>query len=180
MPVHSMGQGLSREERPWVRRLRVWAEWMIAALGMENAELSLLVCDDETIRQLNAKHRGKNAPTDVLAFALRDVHHPNLPAQAIPEGVLGDVVISIPKARRQAQRAGHSLEEELSILLAHGILHLLGFDHRDPDEDRRMRARTDALRSTLRSKACIVAHKRKKKLKHSDALPQTDLHNNDS
>lgn len=75
---------------------------------------------DPTIHTLNRQYRGKDKPTDVLSFPLADDLHPEL---------LGDVVISLDTATRQAQRRGHSLREEVQILLIHGILHLLGYDH---------------------------------------------------
>jgi rRNA maturation RNase YbeY len=75
---------------------------------------------DPEIHALNRQYRGKNKPTDVLSFPLADELQPFL---------LGDVVISIETAARQAQRRGHTLREELQTLLVHGILHLLGYDH---------------------------------------------------
>lgn len=75
---------------------------------------------DSEIQTLNRQYRGKNQPTDVLSFPLADELQPSL---------LGDVVISVETAARQAQRRGHSLREELQTLLIHGILHLLGYDH---------------------------------------------------
>jgi rRNA maturation RNase YbeY len=75
---------------------------------------------DLTIHSLNRRYRGKDKPTDVLSFPLTDELYPEL---------LGDVVISVDTATRQARRRGHSLREELQILLIHGILHLLGYDH---------------------------------------------------
>jgi probable rRNA maturation factor len=75
---------------------------------------------DREIHSLNRQYRGKDKPTDVLSFPLADALQPSL---------LGDVVISVATAARQAQRRGHSLREELQTLLIHGILHLLGYDH---------------------------------------------------
>lgn len=75
---------------------------------------------DSEIQTLNRQYRNKNKPTDVLSFPLTDELQPSL---------LGDVVISVETAARQAQRRGHSLREELQTLLIHGILHLLGYDH---------------------------------------------------
>lgn len=116
------------------------AERMLRALGLEEAELSILLCDDATIHELNRDYRRKDRPTDVLAFAMREgeggAAHPEL---------LGDVVISLDTARRQAARGGRTIAREVTILLGHGILHLLGFDHRTDAEERRMKARTDAL-----------------------------------
>jgi len=116
------------------------ARRMLAALRLEDAELSVLLCDDATIRSLNRDYRDKDRPTDVLAFAMRDGEYSEL----TPE-LLGDVVISLETARRQAAERGRSTVAEVTYLLAHGLLHLLGYDHQTPAEDRAMRARTDAL-----------------------------------
>lgn len=120
--------------------LRKRAERMLAALGRADAELSILLCDDATIHALNRAHRRRNKPTDVLAFAL----HEGKPL-AGAEGLLGDVVISLDTARRQSSERGHSLWNEVTLLLAHGLLHLVGFDHRTDAEERRMNARADML-----------------------------------
>lgn len=114
---------------------------MLAALRLERAELSLVLCDDRTMRVLNRQHRGLDRPTDVLAFAQDE--GPVMPSHGLR--VLGDVVISLPTARRQAREHGRTALAEATMLLAHGLLHLLGFDHRTAPEERRMRARTDAL-----------------------------------
>ncbi len=124
---------------------------MLAALAMPDAELSVVLTDDATIHALNRTYRSIDRPTDVLAFAVREALSADVPEGAIPEGVLGDVVISIPQARRQAHDAARSLDDEVAMLLAHGLLHLLGYDHRDRREERRMTAMTDALRSTAAS-----------------------------
>jgi probable rRNA maturation factor len=94
-----------------------------------HAELSVLLTDDNTIRDLNRRYRGVDAPTDVLAFE--------------QEGgaLLGDVVISVETAQRQATEQGHSLDREVGLLLAHGVLHLLGWDDCDARRRRRMLAR---------------------------------------
>jgi probable rRNA maturation factor len=89
-------------------------------LHQTQAELSLALVTDPEICALNRQYRGKDKPTDVLSFPLADELQPSL---------LGDVVISVETAARQAQRQGHSLREELQTLLIHGILHLLGYDH---------------------------------------------------
>ena len=106
---------------------------MLAALGRPDAELSVLLCDDRMIRALNRDYRRKDRPTDVLAFPLDDPR------------VLGDIVISVDTARRQAKRARRTIAAEITMLLAHGLLHLLGFDHRTVAEERRMKAKTDLL-----------------------------------
>jgi probable rRNA maturation factor len=97
------------------------------------SELSIALVDDEAMQELNATYRGKDRPTDVLAFAQREGDDLG------DSDLLGDVVISVPTAERQAAERGHSLEHELRELLVHGILHLLGYDHeRSPAEERRM------------------------------------------
>ncbi|MDG2305920.1 MAG: rRNA maturation RNase YbeY [Candidatus Binatia bacterium] len=109
------------------------AEESLRVLDEAASELSIALVDDDAMQELNATWRGKDRPTDVLAFAQRegdDLGDPDL---------LGDVVISVPTAERQAAERGHSLEHELRELLVHGILHLLGYDHeRSPAEERRM------------------------------------------
>ena len=96
-------------------------------------ELSLRLTDDAEIQSLNADYRGKDTPTDVLAFAALESEVPQ-PTAAILAGeplYLGDIVISVETAQRQAQQQGHSLAVELAWLAAHGFLHLLGWDHPD-------------------------------------------------
>lgn len=113
---------------------------MLVALGRRDAELSILLCSDEVIHGLNRDFRRKDRPTDVLAFAMSEGEGGDLEGR-----VLGDVVISLDTASRQARQAGRTISSEVTMLLAHGLLHLLGFDHRTAAEERRMKARTDAL-----------------------------------
>lgn len=120
------------------------AERMLEALGRPRAELSILLCDDATMRALNLRWRGVDASTDVLAFPLSDA-----PAATDP---LGDVVISVDTARRQALDLDRPIASRAVFLLAHGLLHLLGYDHRDRDEERRMTAMTDALVAAARGR----------------------------
>jgi len=140
MPVDVRMRGL-RAARPSPLTLARRARRMLAALRLERAELSLVLCDDRTMRALNLRHRGLDRPTDVLAFAQNE--GPAMPSSGTR--LLGDVVISLPTARRQAREQGRTALAEATMLLAHGLLHLLGFDHRTATEERRMRARTDAL-----------------------------------
>lgn len=122
------------------------AERMLRAMRLEERELSLVICDDRTIHALNREYRGKDRPTDVLAFAMGEGEGAELAGE-----VLGDVVISLETAARQARAHARSLEDEVTMLLAHGVLHLLGLDHRDRTEERRMTARTDLLRAAARA-----------------------------
>ncbi len=107
-----------------------FAEAALDALGRSSAELSVLLCDDRCMRELNLRFRGIDAPTDVLSFE-QDVP---VGRGSIPGGsILGDVVISLDTARRQAQRRNLPESTELRELLLHGILHLLGRDHGEGD-----------------------------------------------
>lgn len=91
--------------------------------GCEDSELSLLLTDDERMLELNSVYRQKPTTTDVLSFRQEEEGGPGL------GNLLGDIVISVPTARRQAEENGHSLEEEIRQLAVHGFLHLLGHDH---------------------------------------------------
>jgi len=116
------------------------ARAMLGAVKMTGAELSIVLTGDATIQELNRAYRGKNRPTDVLAFAQREG-----PLAHLAGDILGDVVLSVPTARRQARAHGRKLVSELTMLLAHGVLHLLGWDHDTPAKDRRMREETARL-----------------------------------
>lgn len=120
----------------WLARV---GEAALAALGRSGADLAVLVCDDAFIRSLNADWRGKDQPTDVLSFPQHEF--PDGP-NVLPSGrlVLGDVVVSVETAARQAASEGHSLRDELAVLLVHGICHVLGWDHEDPSDAGAMRA----------------------------------------
>jgi probable rRNA maturation factor len=121
--------------------LRRGARAMLRALQLPNAELSILVTGDDQIRKLNQIYRRKNRPTDVLAFAMREGQHGERAGR-----LLGDVVVSVPTARRQARTSRRGVMTELTMLVAHGLLHLLGWDHDTPARDRRMRTETKRLR----------------------------------
>jgi probable rRNA maturation factor len=135
--------GVSRADV--MRRARA----MLGEVQMTDAEISILLTGDDQIRVLNRIYRGKNRPTDVLAFAQREGA---LADRAGP--LLGDVVVSIPTARRQADARGADLTAELTMLLAHGLLHLLGWDHDTPSRDRRMRREVDRLCRAAEAAAC--------------------------
>ena len=127
-------EGLTRPEI--LRRLRA----MIKLLQLDKAEVSFVLTDDERIHQLNKIYRGKDRPTDVLAFAMHEGEF-----GALAGHVLGDVIVSVPTARKQARSSQVPLLEEVTMLLAHGLLHLLGWDHDTDAKDRRMRAETARL-----------------------------------
>jgi probable rRNA maturation factor len=116
------------------------ARAMLAAVQSTDREWSILLTGDDQIQNLNRIYRKKDRPTDVLAFSQLEGEHD---AQA--GRLLGDVIVSVPTARRQAAAARRDLLAELTMLLAHGLLHLLGWDHATAAEDRRMRRETQRL-----------------------------------
>ncbi len=146
---------------PWVRR--VVREALKVAFPKGDCQVGVVIADDATVRRLNREYRGLDEPTDVLAFAF------NYPGHYLGEGKapvtqenagswvsqpdspesLGEVVLSLPQAERQAQEHGHSLKQEVALLLVHGVLHLLGYDHLQPSEERIMKARETELLSRV-------------------------------
>lgn len=107
----------------------------LQALGLTNAELSILIINDARMKSLNLMYRGKDMATDVLAFSMNEGRYLD-----INPNMLGDIVISANTAKRQAEEKGHGLYEELALLLIHGMLHLTGYDHeRGKKEELRMR-----------------------------------------
>jgi probable rRNA maturation factor len=133
--------------------IRAWGNAMLERLERPEAELSVLLTNDKTIQQLNRDYRHKDRPTDVLSFHFEggtgDIE--------LPDGwLLGDVVISLDTALRQAKGRKRSLEAEVRWLLAHGVLHLCGYDHATPDEKRSMVAVTRQLvRAAERAAATV-------------------------
>jgi probable rRNA maturation factor len=118
------------------------ARHVAAARGVpDDMELSLLLVDARTIAELNEQHLGKAGPTDVLAFPIDE------PGEADPDepAILGDVVLCPEVAGEQASTFGRTPQQELRLLTVHGILHLLGMDHAEPEEEREMFALTDEL-----------------------------------
>lgn len=109
----------------------------------EDAEISVLICDGPVIHELNRTYRGVDAPTDVLSFALNEGQD-DVPEE---EAELGDIVINLDRAEEQAAEYGHSREREVAYLAVHGFLHILGYDHYDPEEKKAMRAAEEAILS---------------------------------
>ncbi|MEO7331498.1 MAG: rRNA maturation RNase YbeY [Minicystis sp.] len=128
------------------------ASKMLAALGLRGVELSVALVDDAGIQTLNRTYRHKDKPTDVLAFPLQELG-PLHTLKAMPVGLLGDVILSIETARRQAGKHRRPLLGELTMLLGHGLLHLLGYDHGTDAEERDMTARTRSLEAAAEARA---------------------------
>jgi probable rRNA maturation factor len=110
-------------------------------------EISLTLVDDSTIHRLNQKYRGVDRPTDVLSFAFEEGETLALPGAALP--MLGEIVISAERAQAQAQTYGHSFRREMAFLMAHGMLHLLGYDHQTEEERSIMEALQRQILSVL-------------------------------
>ena len=121
---------LSKVESPLLKRAAE-ATLNRQAIPTETA-LTIVITDDETIHDLNQKYREVDAPTDVLSFPA-DFTDPETHAP-----YLGDVIISYPRAVEQADKGGHPIEDELQLLVVHGVLHLLGHDHVEADEKTKM------------------------------------------
>lgn len=125
--------------------------WLVALYAeippAEGYEVTLRLTGDREIQSLNARYRDKDLPTDVLAFAALEVDSPPLPEELSAEEplYLGDIIISLETADRQAQQQGHSLDTELVWLASHGFLHLLGWDHPDEDSLAKMIAQQETL-----------------------------------
>lgn len=106
-----------------------------------NTELSIMIVDNSYIKELNLIYRGENNPTDVLSFAMNELTEEEMGLELTEEvSVLGDIVVSLEKAVTQSEEYGHSVERELGYLIAHGMLHLLGYDHEDEEERKLMRS----------------------------------------
>jgi probable rRNA maturation factor len=132
-------------DRGWVKKM---VRQVLKAEGVAPPyEVSLVFTDSETVQRLNRDYRGVDEPTDVLAFYMLPQKEADDSFALPPDGVtrLGEVIISYPQAVEQAKEQGHSTERELALLVIHGILHLLGYDHEEPEEEAEMRAREKEL-----------------------------------
>ena len=132
--LHRIDSGLLRS-----RAIRVLRE-----VGQSKSELSIAIVPDDEIAALNHEHRGKRSATDVLSFSLLEGEHSDQRGK-----LLGDVVIGIETAARQVRAAHRGLDAEVARLLIHGILHLLGWDHEESTEAKRMRAEERRLWRTI-------------------------------
>ena len=130
-------------EADWLKGV---VEKVLVAEGIESrVELGLVIAGTERMRQLNSSYLGEDAPTDVLAFAMLPelIEGGSPPFVAPPDGFkhLGEVIICYPQAVIQAEEHHHSVKREIAILIIHGVLHLLGYDHDKPEPEQEMRAR---------------------------------------
>jgi len=139
---------------PEVSWLQSVAEQVLIVQGAGSAvELGLVITTQEKVQQLNRDYRGVDKPTDVLAFYMmstaEETGAESPPFITPPDEVshLGEVIISYPQAVKQAKEHRHPVKKELAILIIHGVLHLLGYDHDKPEEERQMRAREEEILS---------------------------------
>ena len=129
----------------WARKI---AQAVLEAEGVAPPyEVSLVFTDSETVKQLNRDYRGVDEPTDVLAFHMLPQEKADSSFALPPDGVtrLGEAIISYPQAVEQAREQKHSTERELALLIINGVLHLLGYDHEEPEAEAKMRTREKEL-----------------------------------
>jgi probable rRNA maturation factor len=129
----------------WVRKI---VRQVLKAEGVAPPyEVSLVFTDSEAVRQLNRDYRGVDETTDVLAFCMLPQKEADSSFALPPDGVtrLGEVIISYPQAVEQAKEQGHATEKELALLVIHGILHLLGYDHEEPEKESKMEEKEKVL-----------------------------------
>ncbi|MCL1474062.1 rRNA maturation RNase YbeY [Argonema antarcticum] len=150
----SFSSGIDGET--WQNWFDAWLETLQPNISpSQTYELGLRLTDDAEIQTLNSQYRHQDKPTDVLAFAALEVDSPQLDEMLESEPLyLGDIVISIDTAFRQAQEQGHPLQTELAWLAAHGLLHLLGWDHPDEDSLNQMLDRQATLLETIGVRIC--------------------------
>ncbi len=144
-----------RIDKRWLRRL---VKEAMAAQGVDTeVELSLLITDDATVRDLNRKYRGKDKTTDVLSFALEADEGSNASVGFVmPPGEtvhLGEVIVSYPRAAEQAAERNRAVEDELALLVVHGVLHLLGYNHDKPAREREMRSLEQRVLSAVQGRS---------------------------
>lgn len=125
------------------------AKALQVAEGPEEAEVSLTLVDDQRIHELNRDYRGVDRPTDVLSFALQEEVEEEPEILDFADEILGDIIISVERARSQAEDYGHSFERELVYLAVHGTLHLLGYDHEAEEDKAEMRHQEETVMNQL-------------------------------
>lgn len=149
--VVTVQEGVSRSAE--ANKLRTRTERMVGALGLAKVEVSLALVDDAVIRQLNKRWRRKDKSTDVLSFPMLEIPTADIykASKAAPV-LLGDIVVSVPTANRQAKAHKKMPIDEMTTLVAHGLLHLLGFDHKSDDQEREMDAYVRVLEAAATNK----------------------------
>lgn len=116
--------------------------------GLDNAQVSITLTDNPHIHEINRTYRKVDRPTDVISFALNEGEEPEIEGGA-PINVLGDIIISVERAKEQAADYGHSVRREIAFLTVHGMLHLLGYDHIKEEDRKEMRKEEDFVMEKL-------------------------------
>lgn len=129
--IYSETDKVTKQEKKYLKKILKHA---IRYLKLKNINFNVIIVDNEYIHEINKKYRGIDRPTDVISFALEDYEGENYSDVRI----LGDIYISIDKARSQAIEYNHSIARELSFLAVHGLLHLLGYDHMEKEDEKIM------------------------------------------
>ena len=124
-----------------INDLKKVIEYVLKHENVSNAIMNVIIIDNDKIHKINREYRGIDRPTDVISFALEDSEGVELENYRI----LGDIYISIDKVKEQAKSYGHSERRELAFLTVHGFLHLLGYDHMEPDEEKIMFAKQEEI-----------------------------------
>lgn len=141
-------RNLQRKYRLNQGLIRNKSKIILSLCGLKDAELGILIVNNQRIRMLNKKYRGMDKPTDVLSFPMMGTELNSVPP--MQPLLLGDVVLSMEKIHSQAREQGHSAESEFMMLLTHGILHLIGYDHeRSLQEERKMRKKEGLILAKL-------------------------------
>jgi probable rRNA maturation factor len=135
MSIEINNESTVEVDEPALQRLAVFALDMLHVHA--DAELAIVLVDEGAMEQLHVQWMDEPGPTDVLSFPMDELR-PGTEESPSPAGLLGDIVLCPQVAQSQAETAGHSLTDELQLLTAHGLLHLLGFDHAEPDEEKEM------------------------------------------
>lgn len=120
-----------------------------------DADIAVMAVDETAMEQLHVQWMDEPGPTDVLSFPMDELRPPK-PVDDPVSGILGDIVLCPTVAAKQAEKAGHSLQAELELLTVHGLLHLLGFDHAEPEQEREMFGLQDALLAQYRRSGTVA------------------------
>ncbi len=129
---------VSEKEQNFIRDILNFSVDYLKLEGM--IEMSVTLTDNPRIQEINREYRGKNQPTDVISFALEELFEDEIEIvseEEMPRNI-GDIIISIERAKEQADEYGHTFDRELGFLAVHGLLHLLGYDHIEPEDEKEM------------------------------------------
>lgn len=131
----------TKEDIPELKTIRELLNFALKHEKLTNVEFNVIIVDMDTIHKMNKQYRGIDAPTDVISFALEDYQDIVYEDQRL----LGDIYICLEKAKIQSEEYGHSFLRELSFLTIHGLLHLLGYDHMNPEDEKIMFAKQEEI-----------------------------------